>query len=54
MRFPDGEAAAAVRSHLLGDEDQELSVGEGMIPTESRSLENSTSDLMSGGEETQP
>ena len=47
------EAAAGLRSHLPGVKDQELSVGEGMIPTESRMLENSTSGLMSGGEETQ-
>ena len=49
--LPGREAVAAVRPHLPGDEDHELSVGEGMIPTESRMLENSTSGLMSGGEE---
>ena len=41
------------RAHSPGDEDQELSVGEGMIPVESRMPENGTSGLMSGGEETQ-
>ena len=43
---------AGLRSHLPGVEDKKLSVGEGMIPTESRMLENSTSGLTSGGEET--
>ena len=35
-----GQAAAGLRSHLPGVEDEKLSVGEGMIPTESRMLEN--------------
>ena len=51
--LPGREAAAGLRSHLPGVEDEKLSVGEGMIPTESRMLENSTSGLTSGGEETQ-
>lgn len=52
--LPGREAVAAVRAHSPGDKDPELSVGEGMIPTESRMPENGTSGLMSGGEETRP
>ena len=50
--LPGREAVAAVRPDSPGDEDEELSVGEGMIPTESRMPENGTSGLTSGGEET--
>ena len=39
-------------SHLPGVEDEGSSLGEGMISTESRMLENGTSGLTSGGEET--
>ena len=39
-------------SRLPGVEDEGSSLGEGMISTESRMLENGTSGLTSGGEET--
>ena len=45
------ETAGNLWSHLLGVKDEGLSVGEGMISTESWMRENRTSSLTSGGEE---